>query len=218
MASLARDLAIILDMDGVIIHSNPLHRKAWEQYSRRFGIETDEAMHQRMYGRRNDDIVSDFFGPQLTIEEVREHGAAKERLYRELMGPVVKESLVPGVVEFLARHRSLAIAMATSAEPENVEFLLEAAGLRPYFRAIVDGHQVRDPKPHPEIYLKAAEMLQASPRDCVAFEDSFAGVQSARSAGMMVVGIQTTHDELPGVDLQIRDFNSPELEPWLASR
>ena len=218
MANLARDLALILDMDGVIIHSNPLHRKAWEQYSRRFGIETDEAMHQRMYGRRNDDIVRDFFGAQLTPEEVREHGAAKERLYRELMGPAVKESLVPGVVEFLARHRSLPIAMATSAEPENVEFLLEAAGLRPYFRAIVDGNQVRDPKPHPEIYLKAAELLRASPPECVAFEDSFAGIQSARSAGMMVVGVLTTHDELPGVDLQIRDFNSPELEPWLASR
>jgi beta-phosphoglucomutase len=218
MASLARDLALILDMDGVIIHSNPLHRKAWEQYSRRFGIDTDEAMHQRMYGRRNDDIVRDFFGPQLTPHEVHEHGAAKERLYRELMGPVVKESLVPGVVEFLKRHREVPIAMATSAEPENVEFLLEAAGLRVFFRAIVDGHQVHDPKPHPEIYLKAAELLGAVPRDCVAFEDSFAGIQSAQSAGMRVVGIRSTHDELPGVDLQIRDFDSPELEPWLASR
>jgi beta-phosphoglucomutase len=130
----------------------------------------------------------------------------------------VKESLVPGVVEFLARHANLPVAMATSAEPENVEFLLEAAGLRPYFRAIVDGHQVRDPKPHPEIYLKASELLRAEPRDCVAFEDSFAGTQSARSAGMMVVGVLATHDELPGVALQIRNFNSPELEPWLASR
>jgi beta-phosphoglucomutase len=218
MASLARELALILDMDGVIIHSNPLHRKAWEEYSRRFGIEMDEAMHRRMYGRRNDDIVRDVFGPQLTSEEVREHGAAKERLYRNLMSPVVKQSLVPGLAEFLVRHRGMPIAIATSAEPENVEFLLEAAGLRPYFRAIVDGNQVRDPKPHPEIYLKASELLRADPRNCVAFEDSFAGVQSARSAGMMVVGVRTTHDELPGADLQIRDFNSPELEPWLASR
>jgi HAD superfamily hydrolase (TIGR01509 family) len=178
----------------------------------------DEAMHQRMYGRRNDDIVRDVFGPQLTSEEVREHGAAKERLYRELMGPAVKQSLVPGLAEFLVRHRGMPIAMATSAEPENVDFILDAAGLRPHFRAIVDGNQVRDPKPHPEIYLKAGELLRADPRNCVAFEDSFAGVQSARSAGMMVVGVRTTHDELPGAGLQIRDFNSPELEPWLASR
>ena len=205
-------------MDGVILHSNPLHRAAWELYSRRFGIEVDEAMHQRMYGRRNDDIVRDFFGSQLTPEQVHEHGAAKERLYREMMGPVINESLVPGVREFLERHRDLPLAMATSAEPENVDFLLERARLRPYFRAVVDGHQVHHPKPHPEIYLKAAERLGIAPHDCVAFEDSFAGVQSGQAAGMAVVGVLTTHDELPGVDLVIRDFNSPELEPWLASR
>ena len=215
---MARDLALILDMDGVILHSNPLHREAWELYCRRFGIAVDEAMHQRMYGRRNDDIVRDFFGPQLTPEQVHEHGAAKERLYREMMGPVINESLVPGIREFLERHRDLPIAMATSAEPENVEFLLNAARLRPYFRAVVDGHQVRHPKPHPEIYLTAAKVLGASPRDCVAFEDSFAGVQSAHGAGMAVVGILTTHDTLPGAGLEIRDFNCPELEPWLASR
>ena len=215
---MARDLALILDMDGVILHSNPLHRAAWELYSRRFGIEVDEAMHQRMYGRRNDDIVRDFFGSQLTPEQVREHGAAKERLFREMMGPVINESLVPGVRKFLERHRDSPVAMATSAEPENVEFLLDRARLRPYFRAVVDGHQVHHPKPHPEIYLKAAEVLGVPPRDCVAFEDSFAGVQSAQAAGMAVVGILTTHDELPGVGLAIRDFNSPELEPWLATR
>jgi beta-phosphoglucomutase family hydrolase len=218
MASLARELALILDMDGVIVDSNPFHRRAWEEYNRRFGIETDEDMHQRMYGRRNDDIVLDFFGAHLTTDEVRAHGAAKERLYREMIGPVLTVALVPGVRDFLERHRDLPIAMATSAEPENVEFLLETAHLRPYFRAIVDGHQVRNPKPHPEIYLKAAELLGADPRHCVAFEDSFAGIQAARSAQMAVVGVATTHEELPGVELAIRDFNSLELEPWLANR
>src|SRR6266852_1565467 len=74
-------------VDGAIVDSNPFHRRAWEQYNRRFGIETDEAMHRRMYGRRNDDIVLDFLGPHLTPDEVRAHGAAKERLYREMIGP-----------------------------------------------------------------------------------------------------------------------------------
>ena len=215
---MARDLALILDMDGVIIDSNPFHRRAWEEYNRRFGIDTDEAMHRRMYGRRNDDIVLDFFGGHLTPDQVREHGAAKERLYREMIGPVLMGALVPGVLEFLKRHRDLPIAMATSAEPENVEVLLETAQLRPYFRVIVDGHQVHNPKPHPEIYRKAAELLGTDPRDCVAFEDSFAGIQAVRAARMAVVGVTTTHEELPGVDLAIRDFNSLELEPWLANR
>jgi beta-phosphoglucomutase len=215
---LARELTLILDMDGVIIDSNPWHRRVWAQYNRRFGIETNEAMQQRMYGKRNDEIIRDFLGAQLTDEEVRAHGAAKECLYRETIRPVVNEVLVPGVREFLERHRHQPIGVATNAEPANVEFVLHEAGLCEYFRVVVDGHQVPNPKPHPDIYLKAAERLGATPSDCVVFEDSFTGIDAARAARMAVVGVRSTHEELPGVDLEIRDFFSPELEPWLANR
>jgi beta-phosphoglucomutase len=215
---LARELALILDMDGVIIDSNPWHRRVWAEYNRRFGIETDDAMQQRMYGKRNDDIIRDFLGAQLADEEVHAHGAAKERLYRETIRPVVNEILVPGVREFLEKHRHQRLGVATNAEPANVEFVLNQAKLRPYFRVVVDGHQVPNPKPHPDIYLKAAERLGAAPCDCVVFEDSYTGIDAARAAGMAVVGLRTTHEELPGVDLAIRDFHSPELEPWLANR
>ncbi|PYT30143.1 MAG: hypothetical protein DMG58_14965 [Acidobacteria bacterium] len=215
---MARELALILDMDGVIVDSNPVHREVWAAYNRRFGIETDEAMQQRMYGRRNDDIVRDFFGEHLTLEEVHAHGAAKERLFRETIGPVLNDALVPGLREFLERHRHQPLGLASNAEPENLEFLLDTARLRPYFWAVVDGHQVARPKPYPDIYLRAAELLGTPPKDCVVFEDSFTGIEAARAAGMAVVGVGTTHDELPGVDLEIRDFTSPALEPWLATR
>ena len=205
-------------MDGVIIDSNPVHREVWAAYNRRFGIETDEAMQQRMYGRRNDDIVRDFFGDHLTLDQVRAHGAAMERLFRETIGPVLNDALVPGLREFLERHRHQPLGIATNAEPENVEFLLDNARLRPYFRAVVDGHQVARPKPPPDIYLKTAELLGAPPENCVVFEDSFTGIEAARAAGMAVVGVGTTHDAMPGVDLEIRDFTSPALEPWLATR
>ena len=72
-------------MDGVIADSNPYHRLAWEAFNRRYGLETTEAMHQRMYGKRNDRIVRDFFGAGLTAEEVTARGAAKEALYREII-------------------------------------------------------------------------------------------------------------------------------------
>src|SRR5579872_2968749 len=124
MASLARKQALILDMDGVIVDSNRWHRLAWAEYNRRHDIETDEAMQQRMYGKRNDDIVRDFFGDHLTDAEVYAHGAAKEQLYREMIRPALNESLVPGVREFLDRHRGEPVGMATNAEPENVEFLI----------------------------------------------------------------------------------------------
>ena len=208
-------MALIFDMDGVIVDSNPLHRQAWTAYNRRFGIETDETMHQRMYGKRNDEIVRDFFGADLDAEQVAGHGAAKESLYREMMAPVLRESLVPGVAEFLSRYRDLPIGMATNAEPPNVEFLLDNTALRPFFRAVVNGHQVSRPKPEPEIYLKVAELLGMTPSDCIVFEDSQAGVQAARGAGARVVGILTTHAVLKNVDLSVDDFCSAELETWL---
>ena len=129
-------------------------------------------MHRRMYGKRNDQIVRDFFGESLSAEEVAARGAAKEQLYREMIRGRLEEILVPGVRAFLERYRSFPKAIATNAEPANVDFLLDRADLRRYFQAVVDGHQVTHPKPHPEVYLRAAEKLGAAPRDCIVMEDS----------------------------------------------
>ena len=202
-------------MDGVLIDSNPAHRLAWQAYNRRFGIDTGEEMQQRIFGRRNDEIVRDFFGSGLSEDEVAAHGAAKERLYREMIAPGVERALVPGIREFLARYSALPLGLATNAEAANVDFLLDAAALRPFFRAVVHGHQVRRPKPDPEIYLRTAGLLGVEPRHCVVFEDSYSGVAAARAAGMRTVGVTTTHRELPGVALHIRDFHDSELEIWL---
>ena len=208
-------LALIFDMDGVIVNSNPIHRQAWELYNRRFGIETTEEMHQGMYGKRNDQIVRDYLGAHLSDAEVFEHGAAKERLYRELAGPHLASSLVPGVREFLERHRDLPMAVASNAEAENVKFVLQSAGLGAFFRAVVDGHQVSRPKPAPEVFLKAAELLGVRPSDCIVFEDSYSGVEAALAAGMRVAGLRTTHHHLPGTAIAVDDFLAPELEAWL---
>lgn len=202
-------------MDGVIVHSNPLHRDAWEEYNRRHGLETTEAMHQRMYGKRNDEIVRDFFGAALTDEEIFAHGAAKEALYRNMLLPRIAQSLVPGVRNFLDRHASVPKAVATNAEPPNVDFVLREAGLASHFDAIVNGHQVTHPKPHPEVYLKAAALLDIAPELCVVFEDSHSGVQAGLAAGMRVVGLTTTHDDLAGTSLLVPDFRDPALSQWL---
>jgi beta-phosphoglucomutase family hydrolase len=209
--------ALIFDMDGVLIDSNSVHRLTWEQYNRRHGMETTEAMQQRMYGKRNDELIRDFYGGHLTDREVFAHGAAKEALYREVMRPRIRSSLVPGVVEFLDRHRNLPMAVATNAERANLDFVLDEGGLRSYFRVLIDGHQVAKPKPDPEIYLRAAQLLGTDPEFCVVFEDSYAGVRAGVGAGMRVVGVNTTHDDLPGASFSVRDFNDSSLEPWLSA-
>ena len=211
-------MALVFDMDGVIVHSNPLHTEAWRLYNLRFGIDAGDALADRMYGRRNDQIVPDFFGPNLSAAEVAAHGNAKEALYREMLEPVLAETLVPGVRELLARHAGLPVGLATNAEPANVDFILDRAALRGYFRAIVNGDQVRHPKPHPEIYLRSAELLSVAPANCIVFEDSFSGIAAARAAGARIVGLRTTHDMLPGADLEIDNFWSPKLGPWLQAQ
>jgi beta-phosphoglucomutase family hydrolase len=208
--------AFLFDMDGVIVDSNPLHRESWAEYNRRHGVETTEAMQQRMYGKRNDMIVRDYLGKHLTDAEVFAHGAAKEKLYREMLGPVLAETLVPGLVAFLERHQDVPKAVATNAEPANVEFVLRAAGLDRFFRIAVNGQQVANPKPHPDVYLRAAELLGIPPATCVVFEDSHGGVAAGLAAGMRVVGITTTYKDLPGASVLARDFNDPSIETWLS--
>ena len=214
-APLAEGLALIFDMDGVLVDSNPVHREAWAAFNRRYALETTEEMHERMYGRRNDAILRDFFGPDLTPAEIQTRGAAKEALYREMIQDRVEDFLVPGVREFLGAHPSVPKALATNAEPENVEFVLDRSGLRTQFQAIVGGHQVRHPKPHPEIYLAASHLLGVPAANCIVFEDSHSGVQAAIAAGMRVVGICTTHDNLPGSAIAVDNFLSGDLRRWL---
>jgi beta-phosphoglucomutase family hydrolase len=213
-SGLSEGLGLVFDMDGVLIHSNPVHVRAWEIFNRRYGLETTPSMLRNMYGRRNDELIREFF-PGLTAEEVKTRGAAKEELYREMISGRIEEILVPGLRPFLESHRHRPMAVASNAEPANVDFVLDHGRLRHYFRVVVDGHQVRHPKPHPEIYRRAAELLGIRPEDCVVFEDSLLGVQAARAAGSRVVGVLTTHDDLPGADLKIDNFSNGKLREWL---
>lgn len=218
MACLAEGLALVFDLDGVIVDSNPVHEAAWAQYLEACGIPAPPVLAERMYGKRNDDIVEAIFGSHLRAEEIHAHSAAKEVLYRRLMRPVLTERLVPGVAAFLEEYKRTPMGVASNAERQNIDFVLDTAGLRGYFQAVIDGHQVERPKPHPEIYLRTAERLGISPANCIVFEDSRTGVEAARAAGARVVAVKTTHAEFAGVDAAVSNFLEPELTAWLRAQ
>jgi len=211
-------IALIFDMDGVIVHSTALHTKAWEIYLARHGMNSNGVM-AKMLGKRNDDIVRLLWGGGLAPAEVARHGADKEELYRQLLSPVFDEHIVGGVREFLAAASRAGVpcALATNAEPANVDFVLDRAGLRQRMLAIVDGHQVLRPKPDPEVFLKAAARLRVDTRNCVIFEDSPGGLAAARASGAHVAAVLTTLSEAPQADIAVRDFHDPRLLPWLSS-
>jgi beta-phosphoglucomutase-like phosphatase (HAD superfamily) len=209
---------MIFDLDGVLIHSMPLHVTAWEQYLAALGIEIND-MERRMHGKRNSELVRDLIDRDLADDVVFEHGAGKERLFRELMLKAgIEQYSVPGLLGFLERHADVPKAIGSNAELANIDFVLDEFGLRQFFPVIVNGLQVSRPKPFPDIYLEAAAQLKTLPKNCVVFEDSPAGVEAARAAGMRVVGVETTPTEFQGVDLQVKDFLDPQLERWVETQ
>jgi beta-phosphoglucomutase len=213
-----RSLALIFDLDGVLVHSMPLHTLAWERYLENLGIQVED-LERRMHGKRNSELVRDLIDGNVSDEAAFQHGAAKERLFRELLlASDISQYRVPGVFEFLQRHHDLPKAVGSNAEPANIDFVLDRFNLRPFFRVIVNGMQVQRPKPFPDIYLNAAQRLGIAPANCIVFEDSPTGVEAARVAGMRIVGVETTPTEFHGTQLRIQDFLDPQLEPWLAAQ
>lgn len=210
--------ALLFDLDGVLVHSMPLHVEAWRQYLAKWNIDSTNIEHQ-MHGKRNAELVVELFGDHLPENIVLEHGAAKERLWRELMLKAgVDRYRVRGVTEFLEKYKALPKAVGSNAEPANIEFVLTQFHLRPYFDVVVNGLEVQRPKPFPDIYLKAAQLLGYEPSECIVFEDSPPGVEAALAANMRVVGVETTPTKFPKVDLQIQDFADTRLDAWLAAQ
>jgi len=207
----------IFDMDGVLVHSMPLHVHAWLQVLGKRGVRPAPAEFLRATGgKTNPQILREFGGPALAEAEIAAWAEEKERLYRALHRD--RLAPVPGVLAFLEESRRLGVGMAvaTSAEPANREFVLGGLKLRGYFDAVVGGEEVRRGKPDPEAFVTAAARLGRAPARCLVFEDALAGIQAAAGAGMRAVALATTLDaaefrHLPHVVRVAADFTA--LDP-----
>ena len=204
--------AVIFDMDGVIIDNHDYHHEAWMQFCQKYGV-TIEGDVSRYFGRTNTDILTNIFPADLTNKQLYEYAGEKEKLYRGLYEGNIETAA--GLEKLLTdlQHAGIKLAIATSAPPGNVDFVLGNTNLHMYFDAIVDSSMISNGKPDPEIYLKAAEKLAVEPRHCVVVEDSVAGISSAKAAGMQVVAITTTNprQKLAEADMIIDHFNELKL-------
>lgn len=190
--------AVVFDMDGVLIDTGAHHRAAWRALLHELGIEPAEDFWRLTIGRPAEEAVPLLLGVELSVEEAWRLAARKREHYVVFARRGVQA--VAGVGEFVETLASAGVpcAVATSASRYDVERLLLTLGFAKRFRAIVTSEEVRLGKPDPEVYVRAAEALGISPKRCLAFEDSVAGIHSACGAGMAVVGVTTayTHDEL----------------------
>jgi len=191
--------AVVFDMDGVLVDSGAHHRDAWIAMCRDCGVTPPAEFWRLTIGRPAEEAVALLVDGIDRAEARRLADLKREHYTRLARRGVVAVAGAGAFVEALARAR-VPRAVATSASRRDVERVLDALGLRRYLDVAVTADDVRRGKPHPEVYLKAAEELGVDATDCVVFEDAIVGVHAARAAGMRVIGVTTAHtaDELLG--------------------
>ncbi len=199
----------LFDMDGVVCHNMPAHEEAWRRFFRGHGIEIElRDFRENTMGMPTREVLRYYFKREVPPREADAHAAVKETLYRELYLPERRPA--EGLTAFLdaARAGGARLGLGTGSKDDNVAFLLDGLGLRARFDAVVDGGEVVKGKPDPETFLRLAGKLGVEPRDCVVFEDSLLGEESARRAGMAVVALTTSHEarEFRHARLALRDF------------
>src|ERR1700753_456289 len=173
--------AFIFDLNGTMVNDMPYHTKAWHSLlnDELGGNFTLEEVKPQMYGK-NPEVLVRMFGPdRFTAGEMDRISVEKERKYQREFLPYLQ--LLPGLHEFLERAYRAGIPMAigTAAIPINIDFVLDNLNIRHYFKAIVSADDVTFSKPNPETFLKAAQLLNVNPTDCLVFEDVPKGAETA---------------------------------------
>lgn len=216
------EYAVIFDMDGVIIDSNPYHRMAWGRFLDTKGIViSDDVFKNQIFGTTGSGALRRLIGEGLTEGEVEAFKREIEGEYRDIIRHLDGVEPVNGLVDFMEsiKNGGHKIALATSAPAENVELVLNRFGIYKLFDLMVDITQVTKGKPDPEIYQMAVNRLSISKRQCVVFEDSISGITAAKCAGLVVIGVTTSHssEELKeaGAVFTIGDFSEISLEKVL---
>jgi len=210
---------VIFDMDGVIINSNPYHKIAWTNFLSRKNVVVDDSVFKELiFGTTGVEAISELLNGDYSKKELDDFSNEIDAEYRDIIRNSKNIEPVDGLLQFIQSisNEGYKIALATSAPPENVDLILRKFQILDYFDLIVDKNQVVEGKPNPEVYQKAVQGLGLPKENCIVFEDSFSGIVSARDAGLMVVGVTTSHanSELikVGATLCINDFSEITLE------
>ena len=192
MANSNRKLAILWDLDGVLVDSGEYHYAAWKQTFDELGVRFSEEQFRMTFGMNNTGILGMIYGKKLLLEREQQISERKESLFRE----AVKGNalLLPGVENALKNFTAwnMKQAIASSAPPKNIEVLVQELQIGNYFDAIVSGYDIPG-KPDPAVFLKAAQQLGIGPEHCIVIEDAVAGVEAAKSAGMKCIAVTTTN-------------------------
>ncbi len=205
-------------MDGVLVDNMHIHARSWVELFHDYGLEGLEPDRylRETAGMKGLDVLRHFLDKKITPEKAERLTELKDFLYRFIYKNDIRP--IKGLETFLDTAESLNIGLGvgTGAGARNIEYTLGIPALKNRFRAVVGSHQVRQGKPHPDIFLRVAELLGTEPSRCVVFEDALPGLEAAHAAGMKSIALATTNPpeimrDLPGVMAVINDFTA--LDP-----
>jgi beta-phosphoglucomutase len=192
--------AFIFDLDGVIVDTAKYHYLAWLKIANQLGIEFTHEHNELLKGVSRDrslDIILGLGKVEASQEDKNKWLIQKNEDYLSYLVDMNESEILPGVMPVLKylKERNQLIALGSASK--NARPILEKTGTLSYFDAIVDGNDVSNAKPDPEVFLIAAKLLNTKPENSIVFEDSVAGIQAANIGGMTSVGIgdaKTLHE------------------------
>jgi beta-phosphoglucomutase len=208
--------ALIFDLNGTMINDMEFHIRAWTEILNddlRAAL-TPEQVKNQMYGKNSELLVRVFGENRFTPEEMDSWSMEKEKRYQKVYLPHLQ--LINGLADFLKRagEKNIPMAIGSAAIPFNIDFVLDRLDIRKYFKAIVSAEDVEISKPHPETFLRAAQLLNTSPADCIIFEDAPKGVEAAVRAGIPCIVLTTMHsrnefNDAGNILAYIKDYTDP---------
>lgn len=210
--------AVIFDLDGVIVSTDDLHYRSWQKLADAEGIEFNREINERCRG------VSRMESLEIVLEKAKKSyspvekvamAARKNATYGELLKTITSAAILPGVMAFMDELKKRGIKVAVGSSSKNTINILKAIGLRSYFHAIVDGNDISNGKPDPEIFLVAAKRMGIPPANCLVVEDAEAGVTAALAGGMRVLAVGFASND-PRAQLRAKDLAAIGVDAVLA--
>jgi len=204
--------AVIFDMDGVIVDSEPIHRVAYQKMFDEFEIEVSPELYASFTGKATLPIcqyVCSSFNLKISPEILV---ACKRKYFKELFDEDTSFKLLEGILELIQEYhkKALVLVLASSASMININRIFKRFDLDPYFISKHSGAELKESKPHPEIFKNAAKASGFLPSECMVIEDSTNGIAAAKAAGIYCVGYNSLHSKnqsYDDADLIITNFN-----------
>lgn len=207
--------ALIFDMDGVIVDSEPLHLLAYQEYFEQFDIHYTEEHNQEFLGTKDVAMAQILIDRHNLPETPQTLVRAKESILLRL----IKEQALarPGLMEILngAREVWLPMAIASSATLPTIHLVVDHLNIRDYFRTLTSGDEVKNGKPAPDVFLLAAQRLSVEPQHCLVIEDTLNGIRAAKAATMHCIAIPceaTFHQDHSAADLRLKSLAEISIE------